>query len=159
MIFTITPWEKKGNDDGLLFYGLRMIYKRLISHYLWLSLFKFRLAITHPRGEEGRGSDSVSPGVRPSLLRGLQYILVSAFLADTPLLWVCLEHFVSPMRAVHGKHRVMERRGEKAERERKKKIQNKVRRHFFWSSFPVCWHELKAHCPALTKKNKKTPSQ
>lgn len=155
MIFTITLWEKKGNDDGLLFYGLRMIYKRLISHYLWLSLFKFRLAITHP-GEKG-GSDSVSPRVRPSLLRRLQYILVSAFLADTPLLWVCLEHFVSPMRAVHGKHRVMERRGEKAEREEKKNPKQSEKT-FFWSSFPVCWHELKAHCPALTKKTKK-PSQ
>lgn len=47
------------------------------------------------------------------------FILVSAlgfffFLPDTHLLWVCLEHFISPMRAVHGKHRVMEQRGEKS---------------------------------------------
>lgn len=43
--------------------------------------------------------DSSSPRVHPSLLRRLQF-LVSAFLADTPLLGACLEHFISPMRAV-----------------------------------------------------------
>lgn len=46
-----------------------------------------------------RLGDSLSPRVDPSLLRRLQF-LVSAFLADTPLLWACLEHFISPMRAV-----------------------------------------------------------
>lgn len=100
-----------------------------------------------------------SVGVFQSVLKYIHpfwgdYILVSAlaFLPDTPLLWVCLEHFISPMRAVHGKHRVMERRGEKASLQKKKSKTKWEDFFFFWSSFPVCWHELKAHCPALTKK-------
>lgn len=43
--------------------------------------------------------DSSSPRLHPPLLRRLQ-LLVPAFLADTPLLGACLEHFISPMRAV-----------------------------------------------------------
>lgn len=66
------------------------------------------------------------------------------------MLWVCLEHFISPMRAVHGK----QSNGVKRRESIFKKFKTKWEDIFFWSSFPVCWHELKAHCPCKKRKKK-----
>lgn len=113
--------------------GARMIYKCCTC--LWLSLMKHCFAFIQP------GCLSLS------FPRCCDYILVSgiSFLLKTPTVRVRLEHFISPMRAVHDKHGVMECGGKKTSL---KNFKWDEKTYFFWSSFPVCWQELKALCPA-----------
>lgn len=105
---------------------------------LWLSSLKFNFAFTQS------GCSSLSWSISTPADLTIFYFPALAFLPKTPTLWVCLEHFISPMRAVHGKHRVMEWR---VGGSIFKKFKTRWEDIFFWSSFPVCWHELKAHCP------------
>lgn len=100
--------------------------------------------------------DSSSPRVHPSLPRRLQF-LVFCLSSRHPSAWSMLRAFHLPDEGSP----VMERRPEKhlfPEKKKEGEFHPKKTKSedVFWSSFPVCWHELKAHCPALTHKK---PSQ
>lgn len=84
----------------------------------------------------------------------LTYILFSciSFSTQDPYTWSMLRAFHLPNEGSPWQTRVMEWGGEKASSKNSKRDEKTF---FLGSSYPVCWHELKAHCPTITKKKGK----
>lgn len=149
MIFTITLWERKemresftrDKDDLQMSYVFVTIFIKILLCFHSVGVFQSVLKYIHPCWGD--------------------YILVSciSFSTQDP-------YALSMLRAFHlpneGSPWQTQSNGVKRRESIFKKFKTKWEDTFFWSSFPVCWHELKAHCPrkkmesSLIRKKKKS---